>query len=100
MGSKDIIAIETATLDLIKKEGIIEELISPYLEHVNLDPSADLHPFMRLHRPYKDPYEAVRFGEKLNMGTSQYELVEVLAPVETAKMKPPGKTFEGEPTFF
>jgi len=100
LGSKDIIAIETATLDLIKKEGLIEELIPPYLKHVNLDPSIDIHPFMRLHGPYKDPYEALMFGEKLNMGTSQYELVEILTPEETAKMTPPGKTFEGEPTFF
>ena len=100
LGSKDIIAVETATLDLIKKEGLIEGLIPSYLKHVNLDPNLDLHPFMRLHGPYKDPYEALRFGEKLNLGTSQYELVEVLTPEETAKMKPPGKTFEGEPTFF
>ena len=51
-------------------------------------------------RPYKNPYEALRFGEKLNMGTSQYELVEILTPEKTAKMTPPGKSFEGEPTFF
>jgi len=67
---------------------------------VNLDPSLDIHPFMRLHGPYKDSYEALRFGKKLNMGTSQYELVEILTPEKTANMTPPGKSFEGEPTFF
>ena len=101
LGSKDIVAIETATLDLIKKEGIIEKAIPPFLKHVNLNPDEDLHPFTRLHGPYKDPYEAVRFIEKLGKGTSQYELVEILSPEETAKMKPPEKSFEeGEPTFF
>lgn len=100
VGSKDIVAIETATLDLIKKEGLIEKNIPPFLKHVNLDPNEDLHPFTRLHGPYKDPYESVRFVEKLGKGTSRYELVEILSPEETAKMKTPEKGFErGEPTF-
>ncbi|MHA2132148.1 MAG: hypothetical protein ACW99L_19425, partial [Promethearchaeota archaeon] len=60
----------------------------------------DFHPFTRLHGPYKDPYEAVRFIENLGKGTSQYELVEILSAEETMKMKPPEKVFEGEPTFF
>jgi uncharacterized Fe-S center protein len=100
LGSKDIIAIETATLDLIKKEGLIERNIPPFLKHVNLDPDEDIHPFTRLHGPYKDPYEVVRFLEKLGFGTSQYDLIEILSPEETASVKPPEKTFEGEPTFF
>lgn len=100
LGSKDIVAIETATLDLIKKEGLIEKCIPPYLKHVNLDPNQDVHPFTRLHGPYKDPYEAVRFIEKLGLGTSQYELVEILSAEETMKMTPPERVFEGEPTFF
>jgi len=100
VGSKDIVAIETATLDLIKKEGLIEKNIPPFLKHVNLDPNEDLHPFTRLHGPYKDPYESVRFVEKLGKGTSRYELVEILSPEETANMKTPEKAFErGEPTF-
>ncbi|MHA2006344.1 MAG: DUF362 domain-containing protein [Promethearchaeota archaeon] len=100
LGSKDIVAIETATLDLIKKEGLIESQIPPFLKHVNLDPNENIHPFTRLHGPYKDPYEAVRFIESLGKGTSQYELVEILSAEETMKMKPPEKVFEGEPTFF
>ncbi len=100
LGSKDIIAIETATLDLIKKEGIIEKNIPPYFKDVNLNPNEDLHPFTRLHGPYKDPYESVRFLEKMGVGNSNYELIEILAPEETAEMKPPKMEFEGEPTFF
>lgn len=100
VGSKDIVAVETATLDLIKKEEIIEKNIPPYFKHVNLDPSEDLHPFTRVHGPYKDPYETVVFAEKMGMGTSKYELVEILSAEETMKMKPPDRVFEGEPTFF
>jgi hypothetical protein len=100
LGSKDICAVETATLDLIKKEGIIEGNIPPFLKHVNLDPNEDIHPFTRLHGPYKDPYETVRFLEKMGKGNSAYELIEILSPEETAKMKPEEKVFEGEPSFF
>lgn len=39
VGSKDIITIETATLDLIKKEGLIEKNIPPYFKHVNRIPA-------------------------------------------------------------
>ncbi|MHA1222276.1 MAG: hypothetical protein ACTSSG_10685 [Candidatus Heimdallarchaeaceae archaeon] len=100
VGSKDIVAIETATLDLIKEEGLIEKNIPPYIKHANLNPEEDLHPFTRVHGPYKDPYEAVQFAEKMGMGTSNYELIEILSPAETAKMEPPKREFEGEPTFF
>ncbi len=100
LGSKDIIAIETATLDLIKKEGIIEKNIPPFLKHVNLDPNEDIHPFTRLHGPYKDPYETVRFLEKMGRGNSDYELIEILSLEEIAKMKPSDRVFEGEPSFF
>ncbi|MFX1278892.1 MAG: DUF362 domain-containing protein [Promethearchaeota archaeon] len=100
LGSKDIVAIETATLDLIKKEGLIEKAIPPFLKHVNLNPEDDIHPFTRLHGLYKDPYEAIGYIEKLGLGTSQYELIEILSPEEIAKMKTPERQFEGEPTFF
>jgi uncharacterized Fe-S center protein len=100
LGSKDIIAIETATLDLINKEGLIERNIPPFLKNVNLNYAEDIHLFTRLHGPYKDPYEVVRILEKMGFGTSQYELIEVLSPDETAKMELPEKSFEGEPSFF
>ncbi len=100
VGSKDIVAVEFATLDLIKKEGLIEQNIPPYNKHVNLNPDEDLHPFTRVHGPYKDPYETVVLAEKMGMGTSKYELVEILSASETMKMEPPKREFEGEPTFF
>lgn len=100
LGSKDIIAIETATLDLIKNEGIIEKNIPPFFKDVNLDPNENLHPFTRLHGPYEDPFESVRFLEKMGVGRSKYELIEILSPEETAKIKLQKTEFEGEPTFF
>ncbi|UJG40119.1 MAG: DUF362 domain-containing protein [Candidatus Heimdallarchaeum aukensis] len=99
LGSTDIIAIETASLDLIKKEGLIEKNIPPYIKHIDLT-TPDLHPFTRVHGPYKDPYEVVQVGEKMNMGTSAYELIEILSASETMEMETPKRTFEDEPTFF
>ncbi|MHA2400367.1 MAG: DUF362 domain-containing protein [Promethearchaeota archaeon] len=97
VGSKDIIAVETATLDLIKKEGLIEKNIPPFLKHVDLN--NDNHPFTQLHGPYKDPYEAVSFLEKLGRGNSNYILEEILSPEETVKLPSPERKFEGEPSF-
>ncbi|KKM73096.1 hypothetical protein LCGC14_1413860, partial [marine sediment metagenome] len=34
----------------------------------------------------------------MGKGTSQYELIEILSPEKTIKMKPPQKVFEGEPS--
>ena len=100
VGSKDIVAIEQATLDLIKEEGLIEKNIPPYFKHVNLNPDEDLHPFTRVHGPYKDPYETAKFAEKMGMGSSDYELVEILSPEETMKMEAPKMQYEDAPTFF
>jgi uncharacterized Fe-S center protein len=100
VGSKDIVAVETATLDLIKQEGLIEKNIPPFNKHVNLDPDEDLHPFTRVHGPYKDPYETVQFAEKMGMGSSDYELEEILSAEETMKMESPKIQYEGQPTFF
>ena len=100
LGSKDIVAIEQATLDLIKKEDILESSIPPFLKNVQLDPKLDLHPFQRLLGPMKDPYKVVEYAEKLEMGSSKYELIEILSPEETAKMEPPKERYETEPTFF
>ncbi len=99
LSSRDIVAIEQASLDLIAKEGLIEKNIPPFLR-TNLDPHMDLHPFQRLHGPMKDPHIAVRYAEKLGLGTTEYELVEILRPEETLKMKPPEGISETEPSFF
>jgi hypothetical protein len=39
----------------------------------------------------------VYFGSFQN---GSYELIEILSPEETAKMEPPKRVFEGEPSFF
>ena len=100
LGSRDIVAIETATLDLIKKEGLIEKNILLYFQHANLDPREDLHPFQRLHGYMKNPYLVTEFAEKYGMGSRTYELVEVLPPQETVKMEIPQAEFERQPSFF
>jgi hypothetical protein len=45
------------------------------------------HPLRWLHGPFKDPYLAVTHGQKLGLGTSDYELIDVL-PVETIARAP------------
>jgi uncharacterized Fe-S center protein len=100
--SRDIIAVETAVLDAIKKEGLIEKNIPPYFKDINLDPSLDLHPFQRIHGGMKNPFMAVDFMAKMFEGTytKDYELVELLSPEETAVSKPTKSFGEKEPTFY
>jgi uncharacterized Fe-S center protein len=97
LGSRDIIAIEQASLDLIAKEELIESMV-PHFVRLHNDP--DLHPFQRINGPLKDPYLTVEFGEKLGMGTRDYKLVEVLSPKKTAKMKGPKTVSETAASFF
>jgi uncharacterized Fe-S center protein len=76
-GSDDIVALDTATLDVIGKTRLIEENIPTSMEvHTR-----EGHPFQWLHGPFKDPYKVTEFGEKLGLGTREYELVDVL-PLE------------------
>ncbi|WXG47204.1 MAG: DUF362 domain-containing protein [Candidatus Atabeyarchaeum deiterrae] len=100
VGSRDIVAADTATLDLIAKAGLIEKNIPPFFRHANLDPSVKLHPFQRIHGPMKNPYLITEYAEKLGMGSRKYELVEVLPPEETIRMKPPEREYERQPSFF
>ncbi|MHA1246423.1 MAG: DUF362 domain-containing protein [Candidatus Thorarchaeota archaeon] len=99
LGSRDIVAIEQASLDLIAKQGLIEEMLPPYLKS-RVFRREDLHPFAQLHGPMKDPYIAVEYAERLGLGTRRYNLLEVLSPDETAKMEPPKGVSETEPSFF
>jgi uncharacterized protein len=76
-GSDDIVAIEQAALDLTGQTRLIEENLPTIMEvHTRVG-----HPFRWLHGPLKDPYLVVEYGEKLGLGSRQYELVDVL-PVE------------------
>ncbi len=99
LGSRDIVAIEVATLDLIAKAGLTEHSIPPYFKHVNLDPNANLHPFQRLWGSMKNPFITTKFAEKLGLGSGEYELIEVLSPEETSKMNP-RQEYERAPSFF
>lgn len=100
LGSRDIVAIETAALDLIAQEGLIVKNVPPHFKHANLDPNIDLHPFQRLHGPMKNPYLAVEFARELELGTQEYELIEVLSPEETMKAEPPKGVSERDPSFY
>lgn len=78
-GSNDIIALETAVLDFTGKSRLIEENVPTSMEvHFR-----EGHPFRWLHGPYKDPYLVTEYGEKLGLGSREYEIVDVL-PVEQA----------------
>ena len=42
------------------------------------------HPLRWLHGPLKDPYIVLEYGEKLGLGTRDYELVDVFPVKEFA----------------
>ena len=76
-GSDDIIAIERAVLDSTAGMRIIEENLPLAMEiHTRSG-----HPFQQLHGPLKDPYLVTEYGEKLGLGSRDFELVDVL-PLE------------------
>ncbi len=76
-GSDDIIAIEQSVLDMTAGLPVYEENLPSVMEVV----SRDGHPFSWFHGSYKNPYNVVEYAEKLGLGNSKYELVDVL-PVE------------------
>jgi len=76
-GSDDIVAIDQAVLDVTGKTRLIEENLPTSMEvHTR-----EGHPFRWLHGPHKDPYVVLEYGEKLGLGSREYELIDVL-PVE------------------
>jgi uncharacterized Fe-S center protein len=79
------VAVDKASLDLTADKPLFKENVSQSLE-VNDDPQ--LHPFARIHGPYKDPYNMIRFAEKYDLGSSEYVLEEVLPPVPEPKRSP------------
>jgi uncharacterized Fe-S center protein len=76
-GSDDIVAIDTAVLDVTAKSPLYIDNLPTSME-VQADAG---HPFAQLHGKFKDPYVVLRYAEKLGVGSSDYELVDVL-PVE------------------
>ena len=99
VGSRDIVAVEMAALDLIAKEGLMEDKVPVYFKHWKKN-NPSLHPFQRLHGRYKSPYLAIEFAEKLGLGTRDYELIEVLSVEETQKTEPPKGVQERAPSFY
>ncbi len=82
-GSDDIVAIDQAVLDMTCNLRLIEENLPTSMEiHTR-----EGHPFRWLHGPHKDPYLVCEYGEKLGLGSRQYELVDVL-PVEQVTRSP------------
>ncbi len=77
-GSNDIVAIDKSVLDATANLRLIEENIPTSMEvHTR-----EGHPFQWLHGPLKDPYKVTEYGEKLGLGTREYELVDVLPVVK------------------
>jgi uncharacterized Fe-S center protein len=98
VGSRDIVAVEQASIDLIAEEELIYSKVPPYFKHLNTYSSVDLHPFQKLWGPLKDPYNVTKFGEKYGLGTRSYELVEILPAEETINIQ--GRhVYERGPTF-
>ena len=76
-GSDDIVAIDQAVLDMTAKTPLLEDNIPTCMEVV----TRQGHPLSWIHGPFKDPYKVTEYGEKLGLGSRQYELVDVL-PVQ------------------
>ena len=70
LAGADIVAIEQATLDLIKHEDLITSTLPP-----GLAPTGDGHLFQRLYG--KDPHAVIEFLEELGLGQRAYALTEV-----------------------
>lgn len=71
VASDDIVAIEQASLDLIKADNLILGNLPDQL----CPPGNEGHLFQRIHG--KDPYEQVRQAAEAGLGSMAYEMVEV-----------------------
>ncbi|TFG34795.1 DUF362 domain-containing protein [Candidatus Thorarchaeota archaeon] len=103
VASRDIVAVDTASLDLIAKQGVNESILKKIPEkymRVNPNLKSKLHPFQLIHGPLKDPYQVANFGEARGMGSSKYKLIEILPAKETAVIEPPKHQYESGPSFF
>jgi len=73
----DMVAVDMASLDIIGKSELIAENVPRSME---VQPKAG-HPFQQIHGPYKDPYIAAKLCEKMGLGSTEYDLVDVM-PLE------------------
>jgi uncharacterized Fe-S center protein len=84
-GSDDIVALDQAVLDCLARSRLQEENVPTSMEiHTR-----EGHPLRWLHGPLKDPYKVVEYGEKLGLGSRDYELVDLL-PVDQVHPAPMG----------
>jgi uncharacterized protein len=70
LAGRDIVAIEQASLDLIRTEDLIPRSLPP-----GWDLGGEGHLFQRIHR--KDPYAVVEFLADLGWGSREYSISEV-----------------------
>ncbi|TFG27182.1 DUF362 domain-containing protein, partial [Candidatus Thorarchaeota archaeon] len=102
VASRDIVAVDTASLDLIAKQGVNKSILKKIPEkymRVNPNLNSKLHPFQLIHGPMKDPYKVAKFGEVRGMGSSEYKLIEILSAKETSVIEPPKHQYETGPSF-
>ena len=83
--SDDIVALDKAILDATAGFPLIEENLPTSMEVQRHNG----HPFAQLHGRFKDPYVVARYGEKIGLGSQEYDLVDVL-PVEDNGPQPMG----------
>lgn len=83
-GGNDICAVEQASLDAIGQQQLIVENLPGDTYQVQLDLP---HPLQQIHGRYKDPYQVIRYAERLGLGSGEYTLVDVMddQPVMTAE---------------
>jgi len=86
LGSRDLLAVDKATLDLLADKPIIRENVA---KNSDIDDDLDLHPFARIHGPYKDPYLQIMYGEKYSLGNPKYEIEDALPPPKIKKKTTP-----------
>ncbi|MBN1962156.1 MAG: DUF362 domain-containing protein [Deltaproteobacteria bacterium] len=72
LAGQDIVAIEQATLDLVRSEDLIPGALP---EHIKLAAETGAHLFERIHG--KNPYVIVEQLEKLNQGSHEYKIKEI-----------------------
>jgi len=82
LGSRDILGIDKATLDLTADKSLIVENVAKTSEIVD---NPNLHPFAKLNGPYKDPYLQIYYGEKYRLGNLEYILKKVISPIKIEK---------------
>ncbi len=73
-GSNNILAIEQAVLDEVAKLKVMPENLPLAMEH---QPNAG-HPFQQVQGPYKDPYLVIRECVKNGMGSTDYDLIDIM----------------------